>query len=191
MDFNEEQQIEQLKASLQKEVKDHEARLTSENLAYSETLIRQREEWLHLPRTQLLMFRAVIDFALITIRSLILVNGGAIIGILSFAGNLWGRSGNDAATTAVAIAPALTFFVVGLSCALLTAGCAYVSQACFVELAVPKGKRFGGYFRTVGVTFAFLSLLGFGLGAYASLTAFKTPLPAAVAQPRFTGIPVH
>ena len=167
-------QLEHFKAQLQAELKRFEAQLEDRQAAWQENAIRDRERWLHELRTLHLSFRAIIDFALVTVRGLVLVNGGAIVGILSFASSLWSRNDMAAKAMARALGPAITWFVIGLSLALLTAGLSYVAQAAYTELTRPQpAMKVGNRIRAVAVAFAILSLVAFIVGAYESIAAFK------------------
>src|SRR5713226_2429776 len=149
-------ELETHKANLQLNAANYEAKLRASQDQWQESTVREREQWLNGVRELRLMFKAIVDFALVTIRSLILVNGGAIIGIVTFTGNLWGHNGPAAKATAQAISPALGWFVTGLTAALLTCGFAYGSQVAFAELARPKPSQIAGNaFRLAAVALAF------------------------------------
>jgi hypothetical protein len=182
-------ELETHKAGLQMSAKNHEAQIHTQQAVWQETAVRQREQWLNDLTTQReqwlngvremrIMFKAIIDFALVTIRSLILVNGGAIIGIVSFTGNLWGHNGPAAKATAQAITPAVGWFVGGLAAALLTSGLSYIAQVAFVELAKPRPAQIvGNACRFAAVAFAIGSFGCFIVGAYRCLAAFESPVP--------------
>jgi hypothetical protein len=172
-------ELERFKAQLQLEVERYKADVQRVKDAWAENAAREREAQMHEMRYELSMFRAVIDFGTMTLRSLILVNGGAIIGVLTFTANLWGRSSPAAKATAQGIAPALTWFVVGLALAVAAAGVSYIAQVLFTELSQgPDGEApvAGTIGRFVAVGAAVLSLFAFCLGAYQCLEAFKSPV---------------
>lgn len=169
--------LELFRAQLHRDLENHRASLNQALEAWREQLVRQRHEWLHQLDQSLRMFGAAIDFAVLAIRSLIIVNGGAIIGILTFAGNLWGRSSPAAKATAEAIAPAMLWFVVGLSAALLCAGLSYIAQTLFVELSKEAGDKWGSIVRYIAIGAAVVSLGAFICASYLSLGAFSTPVP--------------
>jgi hypothetical protein len=66
------------------------------------------------------MFRLLGDFGLLTIKSLILANGAAMVALLTFLGNLWSRQG-DAQSRALTMRWPLMTFGLGLAFALLAA----------------------------------------------------------------------
>lgn len=171
-------EIERFKAQLQVEVKKFEADLAAKQATWQETAIRDRERWLHELRTMQTMFRALVDFALITIRSLVLVNGAAIVGIITFTGNMWSKRSPSAEHLAKSIAPAIGYFATGLVLALLTAGFAYIAQVVYVELKRPQpALHVGNWIRAAAILFAVLSLVAFIVGAYASVAVFGSPPP--------------
>jgi hypothetical protein len=109
-------------------------------------------------------------------RGLVLVNGGAIVGIITFTSSLWARGVASATATAGAVVPALASFVAGLTFALLTSGLAFVAQAVFTEMKRPQPAiRVGNAIRAVAMVLAVASLFAFVGGAYASIAAFRGP----------------
>jgi hypothetical protein len=172
-------ELELFKAQLQVDLKKFEATLASQQAAWEENAIRDRERWLGELRIIQTMHQAIVDFALVTIRSLILANGGAIVGLVTFTGNIWSKGGASGATVARAITPGIGYFVAGLVFALLTAGLAYVSQVVYSEMKRPQpAQKVGNTVRGFAVLLAFLSLIAFIIGAYASLAAFHSPPPS-------------
>jgi hypothetical protein len=123
------------------------------------------EQWKAARANDLISFRAVIDFANSAIKLLVLVNGGAIIAILTFLGNLVVKRDFDSAAIG-ASGFAITYFVVGLAAAVAAAAAAYLSQVCFTELSMEKSKKsWGNFFRAAGLTAALVSLVCFSVGA--------------------------
>jgi hypothetical protein len=125
-------------------------------------------------------FRATIEFALLVIRSLVLVNGGAAIGVITYLGHLWSKTPESALASAMVVQHGLYAFVAGLALALLTAGCSYIAQALYSELDRHGGKTSpaaskGNRWRYAGVACAALSLGAFIAGAYLSAQAVKSP----------------
>ncbi len=100
-------------------------------------------------------FEAVIRFADITIRSLLLLNGGSALALLSFAGNA--ASHGDR----LRFVPSLIAFGVGAALSVLTAGLAYLAQNTFVEF---QRERLADWIRWVAVACAFAALGAFCAG---------------------------
>lgn len=114
-----------------------------------------------------------LQFAVIPIRSLILVNGAAVAGILTFLGNLWTKDGPMARATAQGIGPAMKYFVIGVGLGVSTAMLAYLSQAAIFELKQPKpgtDPYVGTCFRAAAILCA---LASFGVFAWGAALAVK------------------
>ncbi|MDE1967506.1 MAG: hypothetical protein KGI92_01250 [Alphaproteobacteria bacterium] len=160
-------QLEQYKALLQKDVENHKYELR-----------HHLEQWKAARASDLISFRAVIDFANSAIKLLVLVNGGAVIAILTFLGNLVAKQDSDTAVVG-ASGFAITYFVVGLAAAVTAAAAAYLSQVCFTELSTEKRKKgWGNLFRAIGLATALVSLICFSVGAWVASDAL-THLSAA------------
>jgi hypothetical protein len=80
--------------------------------------------------------RSTIQFAIEAIRALLVVNGGAVVAILTFAGNA--RTGGAVIDFPLLLS-SLRLFGVGLALAVLCAGLAYVAQALFTAWATDLG----------------------------------------------------
>ena len=109
---------------------------------------------------------AVIKFAEIAIRSLLLLNGAAAIAILSFASNAAGRG------FPVPFRSAVLVLGWGAALSVLTAGLSYVSQSVISEAKTPWIEKWGGGgLRVFAVFTAFLSLGAFLCGIYLAARA--------------------
>lgn len=73
-------------------------------------------------------FEATMRFAELAVRSLLILNGGAALGLLTFASN---QSKNGAAP--INYADAVWWFGIGAALSVLTAGLAYVAQYFFTH----------------------------------------------------------
>lgn len=162
-----------------RELERFKAELLSSLEHYKATIKAQQDAWLSDRDDGRILLRAVIDFANMTIRSLILVNGGAAIGILTFLGNLWNKDSVIAKAGANAIGVGLAGFIGGLTFALITSGVSYLAQAAFSELPRqgenPPSKRWGNRLRVVAIFFALLSLISFIFGAVKCMIVFAAP----------------
>ena len=108
------------------------------------------------------------------IRPLYLLNGGALIAVLAFAGNSPG--------IAPQVVDAMLFWVAGLALATLTTFAGYFSQHSFYKAyqGLENGKRIynvvwtdrGFGTRYAAFVFGFLSLVQFVLGAREAITVF-------------------
>ncbi|HEV2533505.1 hypothetical protein [Phenylobacterium sp.] len=118
------------------------------------------------------------------LKSLELANGGAVVAILTFYGNL-AKTSQPAAIDRAWIGRALIVFAVGLALALGAAACAYLGQVT-VATAEPDGPlslaernayiapkhRLSNRLLKAAVVVALASLLAFVLGAAFSAVAF-------------------
>src|SRR4051812_48317463 len=92
---------------------------------------RYRSNLKHRSELQIGSFNAAIGYALAAIRGLLLINGGAVVALLSFLANVWSK---DAAIRAVAHALKLPLqlFLMGLAAAVACPCAAYLSQGLFI-----------------------------------------------------------
>jgi hypothetical protein len=172
-------QLEREKATYQSELEKYKATLQAQQNHWIATEARNHHAWISDKEDGRTLMRAVFDFAAITIRSLILINGGATIGILTFLGNLWNKDAAIARLGARAFGYGISGFVVGLCFALLTAGLSYITQALFSEL--PReginspAKKWGNRVRILAIIAAVLSLVGFIFGSWKCMSVFIDP----------------
>lgn len=109
------------------------------------------------------------NYAIEGLRGLLLVNGGAVVAILSFAGN----AGSDRIKPAM-VANSLAQFAWGLGVALLAVLFTYLAQA-----AATHGRRKRTMvLETISTSLAVVSLLLFAWGAYTAREGFNTAVPA-------------
>ncbi|HSV29630.1 MAG TPA: hypothetical protein VLL76_08720, partial [Candidatus Omnitrophota bacterium] len=84
--------LEAYKFSLQQELEKFKYDRQCELEHYKEKMLRERHDWLFSQTGAVELMRGVISLALLSLRSLIVVNGGAVIAILTFSGNLFSRA---------------------------------------------------------------------------------------------------
>ncbi len=132
---------------------------------------------------QVEMFKAVVTFATLAIKSIIVVNGAAVIALLAFLGNIWDKNGSAAIITAAG--SSLGHFVYGLICGVATAAFSYLAQVVFAEVQRgPSGRVLSGeVLRVVAVTLAIAGLVFFALGARDAHKALLIPPPVVTPQP--------
>ena len=131
--------------------------------------------------------KGTIDLAKEGLRALHLANGGAVVALMTFYGNIAAKG--SASTIAVdQLACALNRFAWGLIAGLVTSAIGYLSQ---LEAAT---KRDGGgeiLYRYLALVFAAISLGLFAIGTYQAGESFTvkaaaTTMPAKVSTPRPT-----
>lgn len=116
------------------------------------------------------MFEAVIQFAIGAIKSLFLLNGGAIVALLAFYSDRLAGSG-DGQVDVPALAAAIRLFVVGLVVAFGVWASSYLAQVLFVESSGKWGRRAGAAFRILGIIGALGSAALFVIGSLDALDA--------------------
>lgn len=131
------------------------------------------------------------EYTLAGLKTLIIINGGAIIGLLTYAGNASGK------VQAAQFNSAFMAYAAGLILAVLTYLTAYLSQAEFMNGSIleayqkrglettggPKTKdeydKRGTLYVAVGILLAVGSLAGFGTGSYFAKQAISSKTPVA------------
>ena len=109
-------------------------------------------------------------FAQIGLRSLFLVNGGALVAVLALLGNIWGKAG--AADLASRMQPSAKELTAGLICAFFATGFAYFSQLLFTEFRyMSLGWRWAQKMRVVCIVLCLLSLGLFAYGVSSGISA--------------------
>lgn len=129
--------------------------------------------------------KSVMDFALLGLRSLIIVNGGALVGLVTFIGNFGAAEDNSGAVLA------FTLFVFGLFSGFLAVLFSYLAQQHFfwsethdcdrearemfgldtniVRADLVNDWKIGTRYQIVAIVIALLSALMFVIGALAAL----------------------
>ena len=130
-------------------------------------------------RQQVGMFRSVVDFALVALKGVVLVNGAATLAILAFVGSIWTGKAEEGQKIATQLTPALEFFVWGAGFGVLAAGLAYLTQVAFLEL--PRGNDANGLnwalivgipLRVGAVAVTITGIIMFGMGAQRAFNVF-------------------
>jgi len=106
--------------------------------------------------------RAAVDFALAGIRGMLLLNGGSVIAILTFMGNL--NMYSDAQQTLV---KAIGWFVGGLVAVMFTTVFSYLAQNQITKGA-PAGE---GWLTKIAISMCLASIACFGIGALIAASA--------------------
>ena len=105
------------------------------------------------------MFEAVIRFAEMSVRSLLVLNGGAALGLLIFATSAAARGGSLTFKTA------LIAFGAGAVLSVTTAAFSYVAQSSYaVSEGQDRAHRMGQVFRYAAMTCAVFGLAAFFVG---------------------------
>ena len=111
------------------------------------------------------MFQAAVEFAITGIRTLVLVNGAAVIALLTFVGQVWANDQKSGSAMAQILFWPLLLFLAGLVLAVATTLLAYVTQMITTDsgmaLIPPKAKRL----RKAAIAASILSLVAFTAAA--------------------------
>lgn len=134
------------------------------------------------------LVEAVMRFADLAVRSLLILNGGAALAILTYAAN----ATKTGSTYGEELASLVWYFGVGAFLSAATAGLAYVAQVCFSELSSEGNlnNRWGHRVRVVALVVGIASLAAFGWGMLqasgklASVQSQSTAAPAAKSTPQ-------
>nr|MBL8410391.1 hypothetical protein [Dechloromonas sp.] len=103
---------------------------------------------------------AQVAFAQDALRGIVMLNGGAVVGLLAFFGQAWTKNELQATLVMASARTALILFVVGALSGIVCQGLAYLSQQSFVE-----GKRRAGHLlRRVCIAMAFAGMYFFAHG---------------------------
>lgn len=124
-----------------------------------------------LAAAQLESHKTTIRFADNALRAVFLMNGGALIALLSFLGS---RAGQDVGDYARAVLCASYFFIGGLVCVTLAYGAGYLTQSSYTRCtAEGRGATMAGKALNVfSVLFWLGSLACFSCGTARTLEAF-------------------
>ena len=114
------------------------------------------------------MFRATISFGASSLKTVLIINGGAITLLMALIGHLLSRE-NVQVELIAQLALSMQWFLFGLIAAVLAPGSAYVAQAAYVD----HRNFLGTSFRALAVTLFIGSVASFGWGAWSSVVDFK------------------
>lgn len=114
------------------------------------------------------MFRATISFGSTSLKTVLIINGGAIMVLMALMGQLLARE--DVQVELIAqLALSMQWFLSGLIAAVFAPGAAYVSQSAYTR---DKG-RLGHTFLALAVALFIGSVASFSIGAWSSTNNFK------------------
>jgi hypothetical protein len=113
---------------------------------------------------------AQVAFAQDALRGIVILNGGAILALLTFFGQAWSKNEAQATFVIMALRPGLVLFVLGVLCGIAAQGFAYLAQQYFVE-----GRRIPGVnFRRVCIALSIGGMYFFAHGCYATIAGMLT-----------------
>lgn len=113
---------------------------------------------------------AQVAFARDALRGIVLLNGGAIIALLTFFGQAWSKNELQAEVVMARLKTGLLFFVFGALAGIFAQGLAYFAQQHFVEV----NQFLARCLRLVCGAVAFSGMLFFAVGSFESVSQFLT-----------------
>jgi hypothetical protein len=111
------------------------------------------------------MFEAAVEFAVLALRTLVLVNGAAVIALLTFVGQVWANDQHNGSAMAHILFWPLMLFLLGLVFAVTATLLAYITQMLTTEHGAGVIPPISKKVRRFAILFAVLSLAGFAAGA--------------------------
>ena len=160
-EFERAKALERFRTEEQMRVEHYKAELETQRLGYSE-----EQAWLR--DQQVVVLQGVMDFALFTLRTLLLVNGGALIALLALISAAWGFHADQGGALAAELYLALGAFGAALVCCILASFGAYIAQVIFSQAkltpATPALPISAQLFRAAAIGAGVASLGAFGFG---------------------------
>lgn len=118
------------------------------------------------------MIEGLFRFAEMAVRSLLVLNGGSALAVLTFTGHTY-NAGSKAKLSV--FGELISIYGLGAAAAVATAALAYLAQMFILELKSARGKWwFGGGFRAVAILSAFLSFAAFCFGVWKASAIFAS-----------------
>ena len=114
------------------------------------------------------MFEAVVEFAVLALRTLVLVNGAAVIALLTFVGKVWANDQRNGSGMAHILFWPLIFFLSGLIMALVATILAYITQMITTEHGGGTIPAISKKVRRFAILAAVLSVVCFATGSIAT-----------------------
>jgi hypothetical protein len=116
------------------------------------------------------MFEAAVEFAILAIRTLILINGAAVIALLTFVGQVWANDQHNGSAMAHILFWPLLFFLAGLILAVITCLLAYITQMITTEHGAGAIPPLSKKVRLFAIMASVLSIAAFSAGAVLTAT---------------------
>lgn len=110
------------------------------------------------------LLEAVMGFASATLKSALLINGGAAVAILAYLGNARSEMRSE-------FPHALLMFTSGVLFAAVASGASYLAQYQYAKREA-KAERWGDGYRGVAIGLVFLTYIAFAFGSYNAYIGF-------------------
>jgi ABC-type antimicrobial peptide transport system permease subunit len=109
---------------------------------------------------------AQIAFAQDALRGIVILNGGAVLALLTFVGQIISKNENYGNLVIFSLKKAFIFFIAGVVCGITAQGCAYLSQQAFVE----ERQNFGRSLRHICIAASISGIFLFAYGSFATIS---------------------
>lgn len=114
-------------------------------------------------------YKSMIAYGQGMLRFVFLINGGAIVGVMTFLGHMYEKDGRI-----LGMQPSIIMFLIGILLAGLASACAYLTQFCLFRETIDRVQRKGWTSHVTWVRLTMLMiLLSLGCFATGSLTAIS------------------
>jgi hypothetical protein len=113
------------------------------------------------------LFKAIPAYGEHTLKSVILINGGASVALLAFIGNILARGVSTSLASAYSLP--LAHYVFGVLAGALATGSSYITQYSYVHF----DRKIGVFWHWVSVALVLVAYLLFGLGSFLCYEAIK------------------
>lgn len=133
----------------------------------SDSLTLRESQYKAKLENQMEMFKTIFVYGQSTLKSMILINGGAAVAMLAFLSRYLSSGTNEVDMLYFTIA--LLVFGSGVFLGALTAGLSYVTQYCYYHYT----NKSGIIFHVISIITGISSLVGFCIGLYYSFLGFQ------------------
>jgi hypothetical protein len=158
--------IEPNEYSLEEQDRKHKEQLESFKQEHERNITKYKTD----TEANLEMLRTVINTALVTVKTSLLVNGASAVAILGFLSRVW--NAEIPASVSTQLAESLLIFGVGVLISALASAGSYMTQLYFSD----EQDLSGAISRGITIVLVFTSFMAFGLGLWHSFSAFSQNL---------------
>ena len=144
----------------------HEASLTEYRAENERNIAHYNAQQLH----AIEMFRSIINYGTVVLKSAILINGGAAVALLAFIGNIWTKGITP--TSVVPLTSSIAYFSFGVLSATIGTATSYFTQYYYGT----EHQRAGVVFHYLTVFFVVGSYILFSLGSLGTYESFVEQL---------------
>lgn len=120
------------------------------------------------PTVEQIRGAAQVAFAQDALRGIVLLNGGAVVALLAFFGQVWSRNEAQAALVMSYLRTGLILLIFGALSGIVAQGLAYLAQQFFVE----GNRRAAQHVRRACIVFAVVGMYFFAHGSIAAIGDF-------------------